>query len=353
MRWLAIALLFVACDGSPAPGEGGVSPGRDAGPPGVPVPRSGLPVGADDALRLGPGADLDVASALTQDATGRVTLIFESFDEALTRGELWSTDSADGSAFRVARPIGFTEHPFEASPSFVGGSLYFAGADDLSSPPTLYRGQVGAPSALPSVEGLESLLSWPKLYEAGERVALAFRDGASLPRVALGADPASLGPPRAIGEQPAAMVTLGVFGSGALAATYQHPVGGEPMVSFVVRSEDGESWSAPARVTEASPNVHDTTLVGREDGALDLYYAYPASASGFALFRRRLAEDGALGAEERVTADALGETTKPEGLRLASGDVLIATAVITARGSGGEPTRQEMTLIRLSSEAPE
>ncbi|HBQ18271.1 MAG TPA: hypothetical protein DEF51_46470, partial [Myxococcales bacterium] len=52
MRWLAIALLFVACDGAPAPGEGGVSPGRDAGPPGVPVPRSGLPVGADDALRL-------------------------------------------------------------------------------------------------------------------------------------------------------------------------------------------------------------------------------------------------------------------------------------------------------------
>lgn len=352
MRWLAFALVLVACDGEVVAGEGGVTPTRDAGPPGVPVPRSDLPVTGEGALRLGPGADLDVASALTQDASGAVTLVFESFDEAFTRGELWSTDSADGTAFRVARPIGYTSHPFEASPSFVGGSLYFAGADDLTGPATLYAGRVGAPTALPPVEGLASLLSWPKLYDLGGRVALVFRDASSVPRFALGPDPERLGAPGVIVDEPAALVTLGVFGSGRFAATYQRPVGGEPMVSFVVLSDDGETWSAPARVTEASPNVHDTTLVGRGDGALDLYYAYPRGASGFTLHRRRLAEDGALGPEQRVTADEVGEATKPEGLRLASGDVLIAIAVITARGPDGAPTRQELTLLRLSSEAP-
>lgn len=352
MRWLAAMLLLAACDGGPGPVDGSALADGGGGPPGIPVPRAALPVGADAALRLGPGADLDVASAITQDEAGAVTLVFESFDEGFTRGELWSTTSADGAAFQVARPIGFTPHPFEASPSFVDGALVFAGADDLESAPTLYLGRVGAPEALPPVSGLVSLLSWPRLQATPGGVALVFRDGGSAPRLATGADVRSLGAPRAIAAEAAAMVTLGVFGDGSLAATYQRPVGGEPMVSFVVRSSDGEAWTEPARVTDASPNVHDTTLVGRSDGGLDLYYAYPASAAGFALFRRRLDPDGALGPEERVTADEVGEATKPEGLRLASGDVLVATAVITRRGPSGEPTRQELTLLRLNGEAP-
>lgn len=352
MRSVALlALLALGCDGAGAPDaavepDGGID--RDGGPVGLAVPRpDALPV--SDGLRLGPGLDLDVASAIAVAPDGAVELVFDSFGGSFAGSELWTSASTDGRRFAAPRPTGFTRHPFEASPSFVRGVLYFAGADALSGAATLYRAGVGRADA---VRAIESLLSWPRIYAWGDRVALVYRDAASRPMIAWGDDAASLGAPVVVSEGGAAMATLGVFADGSLAYAYQHPVGAEPMVSFVRRSSDGTAWSEPVRVTDAAGNVHDTTLVARADGGLDLYYVYPAPAGRFALFRRAMAADGRMGEEERVSADALGEPSKPEGARVADGRVLIAFADIAARGPSGEPSGQELVLVSLPSEAP-
>lgn len=352
-------LLALGCDTPPVTSDAGptdasLDAGSDAGPPGLPVPEpAALPIGASDLLRLGPGLSLDVSSALSIDAQGAVTLVFDSFDRDFGFGELWITSSPNGRTFPLARPTGFTDHSFEASPSFVRGALYFAGADDLVSAPVLHRAGVGTAEPLPAVPGIDSLLSWPRLYAWEDRVAVAFRDGASRPMLAWGDDASSFGVPVLVGpDAGGALAALGVFGDGTLAYAYQHPVAAEPMVSFVRRSSDGVTWSDPVRVTDASGNVHDTTLVARADGGLDLYYVYPG-ASGFVLFRRALAPDGRLGAEERVTTDEAGEPSKPEALLLPSGRVLVAYADIAVRdGTSGEPMRQDLVLVSLPGEAP-
>lgn len=354
MRSSCVTLALLALLGCEGPSTGADAGDEDdAGPAGLAIPLpDALPLGGSDVLRLGPGLILDVASTMAQASDGSVSLVFESFDRNLTTGELWITSSPEGRRFTLPVPLGFTDQPLEASPSFVRGTLYFAAAADLTSAPTLYRAIVGAPEALPAVEGMSSLLSWPRLHAWGERAALVFRDGASLPAFASGDDLEQLGEPVTIGADPAAMVALGVFGDGSLALAYQHPVGDEPMVSFIRRSDDGATWTDPVRVTGASDDVHDTALAARADGGLDLYYIYPEDTSGFALFRRALSSDGSLGVEERVTAGAIGEPSKPSALRLTNGRVLLAFAAITARGATGEPTRQELVLASLPSEAP-
>jgi hypothetical protein len=230
----------------------------------------------------------------------------------------------------------------------VRGELYFAGVDDLSSAPSLYR--EGA--ALPSVVGIASLLSWPRYEVWEDAVALAFRDGASRAMIAFGDTASSLGDPIIVHGEPSAMANVAAFGDGSLAYVYQHPDGTNAMVSFIRRSPDAMTWSDPVRVTDASGNVHDTTLALRSDGSLDAYYAYPRGGGGFELHRRAITPDGEMGEEERVTQFD-GEPTKPEVLRLASGRVLLAFADIVDRDRGtGEPTRQELTIASLPSEAP-
>ncbi len=360
---LVCALLALACDGPApsrydggAPSDGASSDaGRDAGASGLPIPEpSALPIGAADVLRLGPGLDLDVTSALSIDEEGAVTLVFDSFGRAFTYGELWSARSTDGRSMPIPRPIGFTGRELEASPSLVRGSLYFAAANDVTSAPALYRGVVGAPEMLPDVPGVTTLLSWPRLAAWEDRVVIAFRDGASRAMLAAGDDATSFGAPVQVGpDEGVALASVGVFGDGSRAYAYQHPVGAERMVSFVRRSSDAATWSDPVRVSDASSNVHDTGFVARADGGLDLYYVYPAGLRGFVLFRRALMPDGTMGAEEQVSAlDAL-EPSKPSGLRLPSGRVLVAFADIAERGgAGGEPTRQDLVLTSLPSEAP-
>lgn len=355
---LVCAAIAAACAGPTAATDAGaadtgVEPARDAGREGLPVPEpSALPIGPNDALVVGPGLALDAQSALSIDDEGAVTLVFDTFDRDFRQGELWIARSIDGRRFPLARPSGHTPHPLEASPSFVRGALYFAGADDPTGAAVLYRARVGGADALPAVPGLSSLLSWPQLAPWGDRVAIAFRDDAGRPMFAAGDDAESFGAPVVVGPDAAAVPIVAAFGDGSLAYAYQHPVGAEPMVSFVRRSSDGVTWTDPVRVTDASSNVHDAAFVARSDGGLDLYYAYPGVA-GFALFRRALSADGVLGPEERVTADEVGEASKPRGLRLPSGRVLVTFAEIEARDSGtGEPTRQRLRIASLPGEAP-
>ncbi len=356
---LAALLLALGCGEPSAPSDAGLADAAradaavDAGFEGLRIPEpEALPIGELDAIRFGPGLQIDVASVFSLEETGAVTLAFETFTGDFAYAELWAVRSRDGRGFPIPRPLDFTEHALEASPSFVGTTLYFVGADDLASAPVIYRGAIGLPEPLPAVPGVASLLSWPRLYAWGDRVALAFRDGASRPMLATGDDPESLGAPVLVGpETGGAMAALGVFGDGTLAYAYQHPEGAEPMVSFVRRSSDGVSFTEPVRVTDASSNVHDAALVPRSDGGLDLYYIYPG-ASGFVLHRRALTPDGRMGAEEQVTADGAGEPSKPSGVRLPSGRVLVAWADIAERHpTTGEPTRQDLVLASLPAEA--
>ena len=358
----ALALL-VAC-GGPTETDGSVDAATDSavgdaasdsggGPIVVPLAPA-LPLRAADTVRLGPGDRIDVTTAFSVAADGAVTVVFDTFDEPFTRGELWLASSPDGTRFSFPRPLGFTSHAFEVSPSFVGEALYFAGADEPGTPPTMYLARVADPLPVNAVSGVDSLLSWPRWIQAGgSTVALAFRDGASVPRFAQGASPDTVGAPVEVDPEPGALATAAVFGDGTFAFTYQHPVGTEPMVSFVRRSSDGESWSDPVRVSDAAPNVHDTAMTPRADGGLDLYYIHPTPTSpGFVLFRRSLRADGALGEEQQLTAEDAADPSKPSALPLADGTILIAYANIAARSLTGEPTRQEITLTRVASEAP-
>lgn len=347
----AALLLLAACGAADLPDasqrDAGSDAGRDAGEPAIALPEpASLPLGEADVLALGPGLVLDVTSSFGVDADGAISVVFDTFDAAFARGELREARSIDGVSFTAARSITFVDRAYEANPSHVGATLYFSAAGDLSSAPDLFE----AGASLPRVPGVASLLSWPRFSRAPAGVLLAFRDGASRPMFASGPDAASLAAPIAIDPGGAAMITVEAFGDGALAYAYQRPEGAEPMVSYLRRSIDGATWTAPARVTDRSSNVHDTTLTLRSDGALDAYYAFPVDG-GFELHRRAISADGAMGPEERVTA-LDGEPTKPAAFLLASGRVLLAFAAITARNPiTGEPTRQTVMLASLPGEA--
>lgn len=171
--------------------------------------------------------------------------------------------------------------------------------------------------------------------------------------VAFSDDGLGFDPPVLVAPAGEALATLGEFGDGSLAYTHQRAMPGEPTVSFFQRSADGLIWTEPERVTTASSNVHDTTMVTRLDGDLDLYYIYPAGPQGFVLFRRALTSAGALGAEERVSADALGEPSKPELARLADGRLVLTWAEISQRHPvQGWPTEQRLNVAILTGDAP-
>jgi hypothetical protein len=332
-----------------AGGIGGAGGGGAAQGIALPEPNM-LPIGASDVVRMGPAIELDVTSAIVASGTSS-EVVFDSFDLAFERGSLFRLSIVDG---HIAPWIEMdAEAVFTTTPSFVAGDLYFMASASRVSLPSLHVERGGARETHRAPEGVASLLSWPRFRAHGTGgIALAFRDAASVPMFAAGERPASFDPPVAVGpDTGGALAAVGVFASGALAFSYQHPTGNEPMVSYVVTSTEGATWSDPVRVTDASSNVHDTTLVARDDGALDLYYIYPA-AKGFALFRRALDEGGALGPEERVTGPEVREPSKPEALRLPSGRVLIAYAEISERDRNGYPSRQSLVLASLPGEAP-
>ncbi len=313
-----------------------------------------LPAGPDDVIWLGPADTMDFQIAITEGPGDCVRLVFDSGDELFERLDLFEVSGCVDVGFGEFTRVEGEQHKFRSSPSFVGDLLYFQVGSTLYASPTLYELGADGERALPSVSGVDSTLSWPRFAPHHDGVALAFRDGNSMLRLALGDGPDDLGTPVLVHSEPGAMPVVAPFGASStmLAYAFQYPVGHEPMVSFVVMG-DGEVFGEPQRVTDSSPNVHDTALVPRVDGGLDLYYIYPFGPSGFVLHRRSLSPDGTLGVEERLTASTVGEPSKPSALRLESGRVLVAFSDITERDpSTFVPIVQRVGVMLLAGEAP-
>ena len=334
---------------------GGTTPTADLVLPSDRAP----PLGRADVLRIGDAHEVDMMSALATDASGAITGVFDRGNAELTQSALYTFQSSDGSRFTRPRRVLVPGAPaLVASPSLVGTSLYFAAANSLQEPPAIVRasfqnGTLGTMEGLPPVAGVDWLLSWPGFSAlSGGRVGVAFRDGSGIPRFSASSDGKTFAPPRGVVSTGAAMVGFAQASDGTIAVSYQLTTATEPMVSFVVLSRDGGStWSAPIRIAPAN-NVHDTSMLARADGGLDLYYIHPPDAHGFSLFRRSLSTAGVLGAEERLTASETGEPSKPKALRMRDGQVLVAWADIAQRAPSGEPAVQQIVLAKLRRDAP-
>jgi hypothetical protein len=340
--------------------------GTDADAPPAPPPTA-LPLGPAAVTTIGSGAGLDMSSATLVGGGAQpspVSLVFDHFDAAFTSGQLRRTTlTITGGAITSFSPpvaLSLGSSTFLGSPSIVTASgtpwLYYVRSAAPQASAQLLRCQAGpsgcaAPSVVVSAPAM-TLLSWPRLIALPDgRLAAAFRDAQSRPTIALSTDGTSFGGGHAVGP-PGAMPALGVFQDGTLAFTYQTQSTAAPMTSWVTLSKDGASWSAPQRVTTQSGNVHDTALVDRLDGQLELYYIYPAGALGFVLFRRALASDGVLGPEQQVTASAVGEVSKPAAARLPDGRLLLSWAQISARDpQQGWPTQQLLCAAVVSGDA--
>ncbi|MFS4458033.1 hypothetical protein [Bdellovibrio sp. HCB2-146] len=135
----------------------------------------------------------------------------------------------------------------------------------------------------------------------------------------------SVGLPIASGAQ---MVRFAEFEKGPWAFSYQ--VGsGKQMNAFVKFSADqGQSFSTPIQISQYK-NIHDTFLLKRHDGELDVYYLVWMEGSGYSLFRRQLKRDGGLGPEQQLTSTAVA-VEKPHCLRLASGKIFVTLSKLNA-----------------------
>lgn len=276
-------------------------------------------------------------------------LIFERGDAELTRSVLRAA-SLDGGASEPLLPNG---PRLQLSASVVDGTVFFSGADDLQSAAQLYRWRPGdaAPQPVPGLDDLGPL-SWPKVRTLADgSLMVAYRDTRSRPRLAWSEDGHRFHPlPGTVEPAGAAMVDLGVQRNGTLVMTYQLGHGAR-MQSVLRTSRDGHRWSPRRPVTEASDNVHDTTLVTRADGGLDLYYVYSTPTEPFALYRRALDEDLALGPEQRVSRP--GEAiNKPHAERRPEGGVRVGFVEVTARAPEGWVTGQGVRSVTLDTDAP-
>lgn len=398
LRLALLPLLLAACPGSPdgRPDVGHTEPADavaaptdasagapDAGPPDfedaadlppdsgpagdvgsdVGAPPTPLPLALSDTVLVGPPGAIDMTAAGFEGEQGPL-VVFERFDADFLSAKHWVTrlepapvGGWSGAALLEPQP----PDAFVAAPSSVevGGErwLYGARASTLQGAAALFRARLeaagfGAAQALPAIGGVGSLLAWPRFFDLPDgRVGVAFRDGASRPRLALSADGQAFATPVTVGP-PGAMADACAFADGTLLFTYQTE--DAPMTSWLrISRDDGATWTPAQKVTESSTNVHDTAPVRRLDGAVDLYYIYPAGGAGFSLFRRAVSAAGALGPEQQVTALEVGDTSKPGATRLRDGRLLLTWAEISARAPAtGEPTEQRLWLALLSGDAP-
>ncbi len=302
----------------------------------VPIGRAGM---TDMSVGTWPNSDL---------------IVFESFDDTnMTAARVYL-----GKAGQTPKPLTLVNAPIVASATTLtlGGKnfLYFAAANDLHSLPLLYRAEMlnGVPGPIESVTvpGVASLMSWPRFTANPDgSVSVAFRDANSVPRWTTSRDGKTFAVATQMAE-PGAMAASAAFPSGGFAFSYQQ--GNGTMTSFVRVSKAGAQWSPPIRITDASDNVHDTTIVARQDGGLDLYYIYTSPTEPyFSLYRRSLSEGGALGAEQRLSTSADGELNKPQVTRKADGS-LVVSAVSVTRDASGMIDTQTLVTFSLNSDAP-
>jgi hypothetical protein len=320
-----------------------------------------LPLDEANVLRLSDAREIDLSTAWEVDADGFVRGTFDRSDIEFSRSRLWSFSSPDGKRFSRPRLLEASNAAFVGSPSLVAGRLYFVTSSSMQATPTLHRWEIDAAASqatkLPRIPGVDWLLSWPKFTRLDDgAVAVAFRDGTSVPRFALSPDGTKFAPSVAVAgaSEQGAMPALGAMSDGTLAFTFQQESTTESMISYVVLSHDrGATWSERIRVSEAM-NVHDTSSVRRADGAgIDLYYIHPEGSRGFSLFRRSLGPHGGLGLEERVTSAEVGEPSKPSVVRRKDGRLVVAWSEIAERSEADfAPIVQQVVLAELASDAP-
>jgi hypothetical protein len=337
----------------------------DAGPRrAVPQPAT-LPLTEADVLRLGTDTSVDLNAVLTLFPGGEARLVYETLSQNDDRAWLLIAESNDdGLSFTTPRILTFDGSLFESAPSGVriGANqfVYWAAATALNAPPLLYRARItpqgfSPREAVAVSNAVPWLLSWPRFLAVPDGgIAMVNRDGAGLPTISFSPDGLDFTADvrRAMPGSSSAQVAAGFFENGTMALSHQSPEGAAPMISRVRISSDALVWTSAVQVSANSQNVHDTWLVNRADGDLDLYYIYPAGGRGFSLFRRPLSPDGGLGPEQRITANSLGDPSKPSAQRLPSGKLLLMFADITSRAPQGWPLTQQLTLSILSGDAP-
>jgi hypothetical protein len=345
-----------AADGASDPADDGGVPGDEGELPDLdPTP---LPIGPADVFSIGRPGGFDLGAAPCLSSAGDRAVVWDHFNADFTEARLLEASSSDDSTWSQPADLPLGSADLRANPSMAGSWMYFQEAQGMYGPLTLMRSRMtpsgwGAAQALPAVPGLGSILSWPKYSRLLDgRVVLAFRDDQGRPRIALSLDGASFDAPLQVSDESVAMVAAGEFGNGSLAVSYQTGMGGS-MVSWIrISPDEGLSWSEAVRVTESSSNVHDTTLVPRLDGDLDLYFIYPCPAAGFCLFRRAMTPAGELGPEQQVTSPEVGEVSKPAAHRGPDARLLLVWAEITSREPGGAPAEQVLSGALIQGDAP-
>lgn len=356
----ALSSCEEATSAEPPPANDAAAPAPDVAADAGPVLPLALPAPAppplveENLLRLGDDASIDLNAALCV-SPGAVVVAWDRFAPDFRTSRVWAIRAPDLARATAPAELALGSDALVAAPSCAGDFMYFTRARSITARATVARVRVegpGEPEAVGAPAELASTLGWPRVTRWGARVALAFRDGQSVPRLALADDGLAFGSSAEVAA-PGALANAGDLGGGSLLFSYQRPVAAEPMVSFFRITSDGVTFGPEERVTTSSPNVHDASAVPRAKGGVDLYYIYPSGPRGFTLFRRAVAPTGALGPEEVVTTPGLGEPSKPVATRAPDGTILLAYADITARApTTGEPTRQAMTLARLATEAP-
>ena len=279
--------------------------------------------------------------------------LFDRADAAFTRSQILVADAKGTSA---SSPLFAQGHKLQLAPSFAKGQVFFVGADHIDGAATFLRASYdGTTAGTPQkVRGLNDLsaISWPKVHELNDgSLMVAYRDHASRPRLAWSKDGVSFSQlPVNVEPNGAAMVSFGVMKDGTLALTYQlHDE--HSYVSYVRLSKDGRTFGPRQPITGASNNVHDTSMVQRQDGGLDLYYVYTDNGP-FALYRRALHENGEFGPEERISNREHQEINKPTVSRRQDGTLALNFVEVTRRNPQGWVEEQGLRSVTLTSDAP-
>lgn len=322
-------------------------------------PGSSLPLTEADVHQLGDPDNVDTFSVAFE-ADCALTIVYEAANSDYTSGRLYGVRTTEFGTFSAAEVLPLGAEQIHGSPSRVqlndDAYLYFVKTAGLGSPARLFRarfegGAFEAPEALEDVQGISSLLSWPKFIADGQGgVALAYRDAQSFAFFRRSDDGLRFEAPVQISQAQIAIPTVESFEEGPLVYTFQIP--GQTYVAYYALSSDrGETWTLPASITDASSNVHDATAVPRLDGDMDLYYIYPNGPHGFSIHRRALTRAGSLGPEELVTTPGLGNTQKPHLQRLSDGSLMLSYARVTRLHPQGYPDALALTVARIAEDA--
>jgi hypothetical protein len=232
----------------------------------------------------------------------------------------WVADDAQGQAFALRR-----------APLNADASLGPSETVDTRAVPLGFR-----PTAL--------------LNETAEGgLLMAYFDGVNGPAIARSADGIRF-------ERLATLPFGGVMphaaplGDGTFAATFQRGAM-EQMSSYVVRVWPTGRVSWPILVGPVDHNVHDTFVLPRPDGHVDLYFIDSYGQRGFSLFRRALHSNGTPGPIERLTTAALGNVQKPRAHRLQDGSVYVTFARVTGLSATGYPDETELLGALIQGDA--